>query len=123
MAQIFISYSSRHRELTRELARVIEAEYGPGSVWWDHALESWGPYEPQIRNALNEARVVVVIWTRAAVQSDWVRAEADMAYRSRKLVHVRAPDLAWNDMPPEFSRHNVKELEDHEGILRSIETV
>jgi hypothetical protein len=54
--EIFISYSSKHRDLTKTLAAVIEAQYGKGSVWWDHALESWGDYEIQVRNALNEVR-------------------------------------------------------------------
>jgi len=36
---IFISYSSKHRDLTRALAAAIDAQYGAGSVWWDHALE------------------------------------------------------------------------------------
>jgi len=121
--EIFISYSSKHRDLTRGLAAVIEAQYGAGSVWWDHALESWGEYEPQIRNALNRAKAVVVIWTQDAVQSNWVRAEADEADRVGKLVHVRAPEIYWREMPPEYSRHHVKELDDADGILRSIATV
>lgn len=44
MKPIFISYSSKHRDLTRELADTIEAQYGPGSVWWDHDLESRTSY-------------------------------------------------------------------------------
>ena len=63
MKPIFISYSSKHRALTRELAEVIEGQYGMGSVWWDHALESRASYSEQIKAALEEARVVVVIWT------------------------------------------------------------
>ena len=74
MAKIFISYSSKHRELTRALAAAIEAQYGEGSVWWDHALESVGDYEIQIRNALHEARAVVVIWTKDAGESDCGRS-------------------------------------------------
>ena len=57
MHSIFISYSSKHRELTRELAAAIEAQYGEGSVWWDHALESRASYSDQIKAALEEQRV------------------------------------------------------------------
>jgi TIR domain-containing protein len=87
---IFISYSSKHRDLTRTLAAAIEAQYGAGSVWWDHALESWGDYEIQIRNALNEAQAVVVIWTKEAGDSDWVKDEAGRANRDGKLVNEPA---------------------------------
>ena len=49
MAQVFISYSTKHRDLTRQLAAVIE---GQGyTVWWDEAIESWGSLEAQIRAA------------------------------------------------------------------------
>ena len=89
---LFISYSSKHRNLTRDLVRQIELQYGVGSVWWDHALESWGDYESQIRNALNEARAVIVIWTKEAGQSDWVKSEAGRANHDGKLVNVLAPD-------------------------------
>jgi hypothetical protein len=121
--EIFISYSSKHRELTQKLENLIESQYGTGSVWWDDRLESSGEYEVQIRNALGKARAVVVIWTKAAVQSSWVRAEADEAFRTGKLVHVKTPELTWREMPPEYSRHHVKELDDFEGILRSIAAV
>jgi hypothetical protein len=82
---------------------LIEAQYGPGSVWWDDRLESSGEFEVQIRTALSTARAVVVIWTKAAVQSSWVRAEADEAFRARKLVHVKTSELTWRELPPEPS--------------------
>ena len=123
MKPIFISYSSKHRDLTRQLAAALEAQYGAGSVWWDHELESWGDYEVQIRNALNEARVVVVIWTKAAGESDWVKSEAGRANRTGKLVNVRPQDTVWADVPSPYDQHHVNALEDIPGILKSIQTV
>jgi tetratricopeptide (TPR) repeat protein len=123
MADIFISYSSKHRELARALASAIESQYGAGSVWWDHALESWGDYEIQIRNALNQARVVVVIWTKAAGESDWVKSEAGRANRDGKLVNVRPADTPWRDVPSPYDQHHVNDLDDIDGILQSIATV
>jgi hypothetical protein len=120
---IFVSYSSKHRDLTRVLAEAIETQYGAGSVWWDHALESWGDYEVQIRNALNQARVIVVIWTPAAAASDWVKAEAGRANHAHKLVNVRAPGTSWQELPSPYDQHHVKELTDTPGILRSIDAV
>ena len=89
MHEIFISYSSKHRDLTRELAAVLEAQYGAGSVWWDHALEARGPFHEQIQAALDAARVAVVIWTTDAAVSRWVDAEAARASQQGKLVNVR----------------------------------
>jgi adenylate cyclase len=80
VADIFISYSSLHRDLTRALAAAIEAQYGPGSVWWDQAgLRSGDKFSPEITRALDEAKAVVVVWTQGAVTSDWVYAEAARA--------------------------------------------
>ena len=79
MKPVFISYSSKHRDLTRGLASLIEAQYGAGSVWWDHELESRASYAVQIKAALEQARVIVVIWTAGAMVSDYVYAEAVVA--------------------------------------------
>lgn len=81
MSHVFLSYSSKHRELTRQLVAVLE---GQGyTVWWDHALESWGSYATQITAALNKASAVVVIWNEDAARSDWVKAEAEAAHQAK----------------------------------------
>jgi tetratricopeptide (TPR) repeat protein len=121
--EIFISYSSQHRVLTRALASAIEARYGAGSVWWDIAIESWGDFEVQIRNALHQARAVVVIWTREAGESDWVKSEAGRASRDGKLINVRAPGLLWRDVPMPFDQHHFRDLDETDDILRLIQSV
>ena len=50
MAHVFISYSSKHRDLTQQFVELLERENY--TVWWDYALESWESYEAQIREAL-----------------------------------------------------------------------
>jgi hypothetical protein len=123
MHEVFISYSTLRRDLTRALAAAIEAQYGPGSVWWDGHLEGPGDYETGIRNALNQAKAVVVIWTNEACDSVWVKSEADRASRAGKLVNVRAPGLLWEDLPMPFERYNFKEFDDLDGIRRAIAAV
>ena len=123
MHSIFISYSSKHRELTRELAAAIEAQYGEGSVWWDHALESRASYSDQIKAALEEARVVVVIWTAGAMISNYVYAEAVTAQAQGKLVNVRPADISFRDIPEPFNIHHIDEAEDRQRILATIAKV
>src|SRR6266446_6002533 len=120
---IFISYSSKHRDLTRQLAAALEVQYGAGSVWWDHDLESRAGYQPQIRQALNEARVVVVIWTAGAMVSDYVYAEATRAFEQGKLVNVRPVDMSFRDIPEPFNIYHIDDASDHEGILTTIAKV
>ena len=123
MKPIFISYSSKHRDLTRALAGVIEAQYGAGSVWWDEELESRGPYSAQIRAALEQARVVVVLWTAGAMISDYVYAEAVGAQAQGKLVNVRPADMRFHDIPEPFNIHHIDEAEDHARVLATIAKV
>lgn len=123
MKPIFISYSSKHRDLTRQLAAVLEAQYGPGSVWWDTELESRAAYASQIRAALDQARVVVVIWTAGAMVSDYVYAEAQRALEQGKLVNVRPAEVSFRDIPEPFNIHHVDAAEDHARILATIAKV
>jgi len=123
MKSIFVSYSSRHREVTRELVALVEAQYGVGSVWWDHELESRSSFAEQIKAALEEARVVVVIWTAGALISDYVYAEATGAQRRGKLVNVRPADVEFTDIPEPFNIFHVDNLDDHDRVLASIASV
>ena len=120
---IFISYSSKHRELTRQLAAVLEAQYGTGSVWWDHELEARAAYNTQIRAALDGARVVVVVWTAGAMVSDYVYAEAVRALGDGKLVNVRPADMSFRDIPEPFNIHHIDDAADHARILGTVAKV
>ena len=123
MKPIFISYSSKHRDLTRKLAEVIEAQYGQGSVWWDRELESRASYSAQIRVALEAARVVMVIWTAGAMVSDYVYAEAVTAQTQSKLVNVRPADMSFRDFPEPFNVHHIDDVGDRDRILSTIAKV
>ncbi|MES1203734.1 MAG: toll/interleukin-1 receptor domain-containing protein, partial [Pseudomonadota bacterium] len=61
MADVFISYSSEDRERVRPLAEALEQR--GLSVWWDRAQAAGDEYAWTIQKALDEARVVVVVWS------------------------------------------------------------
>jgi hypothetical protein len=121
VADIFISYSSLHRDLTRTLAAAIEAQYGAGSVWWDQAgLRSGDKYSPEITRALDEAKAVVVVWTQGAVTSDWVYAEAVRAASQRKVVTVRDAGLDPSLIPLPFNVFHTCLASDVLAVLEGI---
>ena len=121
VADIFISYSSRHRDLTRDLAAVIETHFGAGSVWWDEAgLRSGDKFSTEITRALDDAKAVVVIWTEGAVSSDWVYAEAVRAANQRKVVTVRAADLDPSLIPLPFNVFHTSLVHDTRAVLGAI---
>ena len=122
MADIFISYSSKHRDLTRELAATLEHHFGDGSVWWDQAgLRGGDRFSPEITRALDESKAVVVIWTEGAVSSDWVYAEAVRAAAKRKIVTVCAPDLDHDRIPLPFNVFHNCLVHDTPAIIAAIE--
>jgi hypothetical protein len=105
VAHVFISYSSKHRDLTEQLATFLES--CGLDVWWDQALEARGPFTGQIHEKLKSAGCVVVLWTEGARSSTWVKFEADAAYdggsAKNKLVSVTANKLDWNSLPPPYN--------------------
>jgi tetratricopeptide (TPR) repeat protein len=121
MPHVFISYSSKHRNLTEKLAKDFEAQ--GYTVWWDDAIDNRGPFQPQIRAALEEARVVVVIWAAGAMISDWVYAEASRAQEQGKLVNVRPADMSFRDIPEPFNIYHIDEAADEAGILATVAKV
>jgi hypothetical protein len=88
MADIFISYASIDRPVARRLADALE-ECG-WSVWWDHRnLRGGQHFDRVIEEAVGDARVVIVVWSKASVESGWVRDEATLALEEHKLVPLR----------------------------------
>jgi tetratricopeptide (TPR) repeat protein len=123
MHEIFISYSSKERELTRRLAWAIEKQFGAGSVWWERALESWGSFENQIRAKAEAARAVVVIWNEDPAASGWAKPVAHTAHYSGRLVNVIADGVAYGNIPKPYDVYHLKPLSDIRGILANIATV
>lgn len=83
---VFISYSSQDRAVARRFAQCLEDE--GLDVWWDAALRSGETFDEVIERALNAAGAVIVLWSPRSVTSRWVRAEATLADRRKKLIPV-----------------------------------
>ena len=86
MSQVFISYSREDEAVARRVARALEAD--GLEVWWDADLPAHRAYSEVIESRLQEAEAVVVLWSKAAAKSQWVRAEADFARSAGKLVQA-----------------------------------
>lgn len=86
MADVFISYSRETKDRVRLVARALEAD--GYSVWWDAELPTHRTYADVIDEQIRAAKAVVVVWSKAALSSQWVRAEADRARNAGKLVQT-----------------------------------
>jgi TolB-like protein len=94
LADVFISYVRDDQPVARRVAKGLQA--AGFDVWWDADLPAHRAYSEVIERNLEDAKAVVVLWSEAAAQSQWVRAEADFARNAGKLVQAQVD----GSMPP-----------------------
>lgn len=86
MADIFVSYSRDDRERVAPL--VAQLESAGYSVWWDRQLQGGTVYSEKIETEIASSDLVVVVWSRASIKSQWVADEANLGQREDKLLPV-----------------------------------
>lgn len=84
MVDVFISYKQEEREAVQIIASSLSDL--KLSVWFDTKLRAGGSFDEEIAAALNDAKCVLVCWTPAAIQSEWVRGEATQGKESNRLA-------------------------------------
>ncbi len=109
-ADIFLSYASEDREKAEPLVGVLA---GRGwSVWWDKKIPPGTDYESFIKERLDAARCVIVLWSKHSTASRWVRAEANSAADRGVLVPV---SINGAEVPIGLSTIQVARLADWDG--------
>lgn len=86
MADICISYARADFDRVKALARALKAQ--GWSVWWDDEVRGGEIYAKNIQKALEEARVVVAVWSKSSIESNWVRDEAEFGRDRGTLVPI-----------------------------------
>lgn len=84
MGHIFLSYAREDFERARTVAAALEK--AGFSVWWDKHISGGSEYSREIEQALKSAAAVIVLWSRASVDSSWVRDEAAKGRDSGRLI-------------------------------------
>lgn len=112
MSDIFISYAREDRTCAESVAKAL-GEKG-WSVWYDLRLEAGEVWDEVIASKIEDAKIVLVLWSPASIKSRWVKNEARFAAGQGKLVpvlirsaqipleftHLQAQDLtAWRGDP------------------------
>ncbi|MBK8031796.1 MAG: toll/interleukin-1 receptor domain-containing protein [Chloroflexi bacterium] len=112
MAHVFISY---HRDSSREYARrladyLIEKGF---DVWIDDQIDYGTEWERVIfEEGLDNATALIVIMTRGAWESEWVRSEREYAaYKKIPILPLRIEEFIF---PPYLTRQYV-DLRETEG--------
>ncbi|MBU4295114.1 MAG: SUMF1/EgtB/PvdO family nonheme iron enzyme [Desulfobulbaceae bacterium] len=86
MIDIFISYASEDRARASQIAAALEAR--GWTVFWDRTIPAGKTWRDYIGAALEEARCVLVMWSKASIVSTWVQEEADSGRERGVLVPV-----------------------------------
>ena len=94
MADVFLSYARADETVARRVAKALQA--AGRDVWWDADLPAHRSYSEIIERNLEQASAVVVLWSKTAAKSQWVRAEADFARNAGKLVQAQIDET----LPP-----------------------
>lgn len=83
---VFLSYAREDEAKAKALARALER--AGHEVWWDRHIHGGTEYSAEIEQALEQAESIVVLWSKAAIASGWVRDEAAEGRDSRRLIPI-----------------------------------
>lgn len=107
---LFISYSRKDQEKADALTNLLIKE--GWEVWKDNRLVAGEEYETRIIEALNHAKAVIVLWTKNAMQSQWVMREAEIAAEQHKLKPVLLEPCT---VPDNFQKYEMALLSSWSG--------
>jgi TIR domain len=121
MADVFITYSQKDRDLAQGLADLLnDCGY---DVWWDYELVGGVQFRNKIKEELAKARAAIVIWTPSSVESDWVIEEAEEAKHEHKLVATRIDGFDYRAIPLGFRSLHTDLVTAPERILQALERI
>ncbi|NND11266.1 MAG: toll/interleukin-1 receptor domain-containing protein, partial [Flavobacteriaceae bacterium] len=102
---IFLSYS---RSNDKKALDVFESLGAQGwTVFMDKDIPNAALWDKYLKNQLNTVKCILVLWSKEAVESKWVRKEASIGKERRNLVHA---NLDGCDIPSEFSDMHYNDL-------------
>jgi adenylate cyclase len=107
---VFVSYARPDEPHAERVAAKLRAK--GYEVWRDAELPAHRAFSEVIEERLRDARAVVVLWSDAAAKSQWVRAEADTARNSAKLIQAQLDGV----LPPiPFNQIHCADLREWDG--------
>ncbi len=92
MADVFLSYKRDERAAIEQIASRLRA-LGL-TVWFDASMSAGETFNAEIDREARAAKAILVCWSPAARQSEWVNAEAMIGFEQKKLAacYVAGPD-------------------------------
>src|SRR4029453_11676459 len=100
MVDVFVSYAREDQAFAQRIAHAAARE--GYDVWWDDDLPPHLSYGEVITEKIGNAKAAIVVWSHRSAESEWVRAEADLARSQKKLIQTsiddRQPPMPFNQI-------------------------
>ncbi len=116
--RIFLSYARVDRERVTKIAESLQA--AGFEVWWDALIEGGATFAKTIAAALAASDAVLVVWSQASVESDWVLDEAMHGRDRHQLIPVC---IDGSQSPLGFRQYHAIDLMHWRGDQRAAEWI
>lgn len=110
MARVFLSYARADADLAKQIAHALGT--AGHEVWWDREIRGGSRFATEIEQELRNADAVVVLWSKASIESAWVQDEAAEGRDSARLVPIALGDVR---PPLGFRQYHAIPLADSPG--------
>ncbi len=114
MADIFISYAREDKVRAQVIVEILTDD--GYSVFWDDHLRTGQSFRRRIERELRDSYCVIVLWSAAALESDWVEAEALVAFKADSLFSVMLEAV---ELPLPFGTRQAHSLVGWRGSSRN----
>ena len=91
MARVFLSYARADAGYAKQVAEALDD--AGHEVWWDREIRGGARFANEIEQALRNADAIVVLWSKASIESAWVQDEAAEGRDSARLVAATLGDV------------------------------
>lgn len=81
---LFLSYARADSAVAQRLASALE--HAGFTLWWDAMIAGGEAYSRSIADALEKADLVIVLWSKSSIESDWVKDEAGHGRDRHRLI-------------------------------------
>ena len=111
---LFLSYARADEASARRISAALQ--HAGYTVWWDALIEGGAAFGQSIAKALESADVVLVLWSKTSIESDWVKDEAAQGRERHRLVPL---SLDGTIPPLGFRQYQVIDLSHWHGRRNS----
>ena len=116
MVDIFISYANEDQSKVELLAKALKEE--GWSVFWDRTIPAGTDWHQGIADTLENARSVIVVWSKSSVNSRWVQKEAASGLERNILIPILIDNV---ESPMDFRSIQAVDFISWEPMLYSTE--